>query len=60
MLDALPSLSGEGERYDPGFHATMATAINAVPYVCEAAPGLFHQPVFAPWRSTAARVTAAS
>jgi len=58
VLDALPSLSGEGERYDPGFYATMATAINAVPYVCEAAPGLFHQPVFAPWRAGAARAVA--
>jgi 4-hydroxy-tetrahydrodipicolinate reductase len=59
VLDALPSLSGEGESYDPGFYATMATAVNAVPYVCEAEPGLFDQPVFAPWRSAAARLTAA-
>jgi hypothetical protein len=60
VLDALPSLSGEGESYDPGFYATMATAVNAVPYVCEAPPGLFHQPVFAPWRSAATRLTPAS
>jgi 4-hydroxy-tetrahydrodipicolinate reductase len=48
-LDALPSLDGSGEDYDPGFHATMATAVNAVPAICEAPPGIFHQPVFAPW-----------
>jgi len=49
ILDALPSLDGTAEAYDPGFYATMATAINAVPAVCEAAPGVFHAPVFAPW-----------
>jgi hypothetical protein len=58
LLDALPSLDGSGEPYDPGFYATMATAVNAVPYVCEAAPGLFHQPVFAPWRHSAAPTAA--
>ena len=50
VLDALPSLDGSGEAYDPGFYATMATAINAIPYICNAPTGLFHQPVFAPWR----------
>lgn len=60
VLDALPSLDGAGETYDPGFHATMATAVNAVPYVCEAEPGLFHQPVFAPWRPSAAPLVAGS
>lgn len=50
VLDAVPSLGGDVEAYDPGFHATMATAVNAVPYVCAAEPGIFHQPVFAPWR----------
>ncbi|HEX9832632.1 MAG TPA: hypothetical protein VGA66_06010 [Mycobacterium sp.] len=58
VLDALPSLNGEGETYDPGFYGTMATAINAIPYVCAAEPGLFHQPVFAPWRHSAARPAA--
>ena len=50
VLDALPSLSGSGEDYDPGFHGAMATAVNAIPAICAAPPGLFHQPVFAPWR----------
>jgi hypothetical protein len=49
VLDAVPSLTGGGETYDPGFYATMATAVNAIPAVCQAEPGLFHQPVFAPW-----------
>jgi hypothetical protein len=43
----------------PGFHATAATAVNAIQSICDAPPGLFHQPVFAPWRShnrNAARV----
>jgi hypothetical protein len=57
VLDALPSLA-DGQDYDPGFYATMATAVNAIPYVCQAEPGLFHQPVFAPWRHSAVRTTA--
>jgi hypothetical protein len=60
VLDALPSLTAGGENYDPGFYATMATAINAIPAVCQAEPGLFHQPVFAPWRTAAARVDAST
>jgi 2,4-diaminopentanoate dehydrogenase len=51
VLDALPSLSDTDSHYDPGFHATMATAVNAVPFICAAEPGPFHQPVFAPWRA---------
>lgn len=50
VVDALPSLDPAGESYDPGFHATMATAINAIGEICAAPPGIFHQPVFAPWR----------
>jgi hypothetical protein len=59
VLDALPSLNSEGPSYDPGFHATAATAVNAIQSICDAPPGLLHQPVFAPWRShnrNAARV----
>jgi hypothetical protein len=47
-----PSPAARADPYDPGFHGTMATAINAIPYICEAEPGLFHQPVFAPWRAS--------
>lgn len=37
------------DDYDPAFLATAATAVNAAPAICAAAPGHFHQPVFAPW-----------
>jgi hypothetical protein len=36
--------------YDPGFYGTMGTAVNAIGPVCDAEPGILHQPVFAPWR----------
>jgi hypothetical protein len=60
VIDALPTLNGAGPPYDPGFHATMATAVNAVPFICEAPPGLFHQPVFAPWHGGSRIAGAAS
>ncbi|PQM47963.1 hypothetical protein [Mycobacterium talmoniae] len=49
-LDALPPARDSTGTFDPGFYATMATAINAIPFICDAEPGIFHQPVFAPWR----------
>jgi len=53
-LDALPPAAESTGTFDPGFYATMATAINAIPYICDADLGIFHQPVFAPWRPDAA------
>lgn len=53
VLDAVPSLDGSKEPYDPGFHATMAAAINAIDAIVAAPPGIFQQPVFAPWRADA-------
>jgi hypothetical protein len=50
VLDVLPTLGEPGEDYDPAFLATAATAVNAVPAICQAAPGHFHQPVFAAWQ----------
>lgn len=50
VLDLLPSFDPTREEYDVGFYATMATAVHAVPAICAAPPGLFHVPVFAPWR----------
>ena len=50
VLDLFPSLGDHNDEYDPAFLATGATAVNAVPEICQAAPGHFHQPVFAPWR----------
>lgn len=52
-LDALPPDGEPTGSFDPGFYATMATAINAIPSVCAAEPGILHQPVFAPWRPNA-------
>lgn len=34
---------------EPGFYGTAGTAINAIPAVCAADPGIFYAPVFAPW-----------
>lgn len=50
-MDLVPSLDPDSDKkYDVGFYATMATAIHAVPAICDAGPGRFHAPVFAPWR----------
>lgn len=49
-LDALPPAAASPGTFDPGFYTTMATAINAIPFICKAEPGIFHQPVFTPWR----------
>jgi hypothetical protein len=50
VVDVLPTLGTGGDQTEPGFVAAAATAVLAVPGVCEAPAGIFHPPVFAPWR----------
>jgi 2,4-diaminopentanoate dehydrogenase len=50
VIDPLQSLSPGGEVYDAALVGTMGAAINAIPDVCAAAPGILHPTAFAPWR----------
>lgn len=56
VMDVGVSLT-PGLQYDEqaGFYATAAIAVNAIPEICAAAPGVFKAPVFAP---AAARMAA--
>ena len=51
-IDPVPSLSPGGTDYDAALLGTAATAINAIPEVCAAAPGILHPTIYAPWRKT--------
>jgi hypothetical protein len=42
-----PELAFHGEH---GFYATAAVAVNSIPEICAAKPGVFRAPAFAPWR----------
>jgi hypothetical protein len=50
VVDPVQSLSPGGKEYDAALAGTAATAINAIPDVLAAAPGIMHPTVFAPWR----------
>jgi len=58
VVDPLPSLAPGGEVYDAALVGTAGAAINAIPDVCQAAPGVMHAPVFAPWRPRGATAAA--
>jgi 4-hydroxy-tetrahydrodipicolinate reductase len=49
VIDVVPTLGDSGADYDPGFYATAATAVLAIPGLCAAPPGIFHPPVFGTW-----------
>ncbi|TAM70238.1 hypothetical protein [Mycobacterium sp.] len=49
VLDPMPSLKPGAPALDPAFVGTAATVVNAISAVCDAAPGVLHAPVFAPW-----------
>jgi 2,4-diaminopentanoate dehydrogenase len=56
VVDPLPSLTPGGNDYDAALLGTAATAINAIPEVLAAAPGIMHPTVFAPWRRRGSKV----
>jgi len=59
VVDVVPTLGDSGVDYDPGFFATAATSILAIPGLCAAPAGIFHPPIHAPWmpRAAAANVS---
>jgi hypothetical protein len=54
VIDVVPTLTAPfAEGDDPGYSAAAATAVLAIPGVCEAPPGIFEPPVFGAWNPAA-------